>query len=438
MTTEHGRAKAPPSQNYAQMLEELQEKTFGYFRREYNPDTGLIADKTAADSPGSIAATGFGLTCYLVGVENGWMDREEAVQRTLQALRFFWNSEQSDNPKASGYKGFYYHFLDMKSGERVWNSELSTVDTAYLLIGALAAAEYFDRDSEEEQEIRDLADRLYRRVDWRWALDGGATLSHGWRPKEGFIPFCWEGYDESLLLYILALGSSTHALKPGCYEASVAHYSWRDVYGYEYIYGGPLFVHQYPHIWLDLRNIQDDFTREKGVDYFKNSRRATFVHQEYAIRNPKEYKGYGEFFWGITASDGPGPYTGRVNQIDRVFHGYLARGAPFGPDDGTVAPWAVVSSLPFAPEIVLPTIRHFNQMDLQAPNPYGYKATINREFPDGEHEYGWISHYHYGINQGPVVLMIANYQGEFLWELMRGCEPVRIGLRRAGFKGGWL
>ncbi|MFW6069163.1 MAG: glucoamylase family protein [Chloroflexota bacterium] len=431
-------AEPRPSADRAPVLDDLQKQTFSYFRREYNPDTGLIADKTRDGCPGSICATGFGLTCYPVAVEHGWMEREEAIHRTLTLLRFLQNAEQSQSPQATGYKGFYYHFLDLHSGKRAWHSELSTIDTAFLLSGALAAAQYFDHDTEEEQEIRDIADHLYRRVDWRWALNHSATLSHGWKPEHGFLKSRWQGYDESLLLYILALGSPTHPLEPENYEATVADYAWRNVYGYDYVYAGPLFVHQYPHVWLDLHEIQNDYIREKGIDYFENSRRATHIHQQYAIHNPKQFAGYGEFFWGITASDGPGPRTTKVDGIERTFFDYLARGVPDGPDDGTIAPWAVVSSLPFAPEIVLDTIRYFNSLNLQDPNPYGYKATINREYPHDGAAYGWISKYHYGINQGPVVLMIENYQSEFVWRLMRGCEPLRRGLRRAGFRGGWL
>ena len=277
----------------------------------------------------------------------------------LTKLRFFWNSPQGPEPDATGYKGFYYHFLDMETGRRVWECELSTIDSAFLLAGMLTAATYFDHDTEDEHEIRTLADALYRRADWRWAQNGGATLTHGWRPESGFIPHRWEGYDEGLLLYVLGLGSPTYPLPEESYAAWTATYQWKEIYGHEYLYSGPLFTHQLSHMWIDFRGIQDAFMRDRGIDYFENSRRATYVQREYAIRNPLEFEGYGEQCWGITASDGPGWTVRTINGIERRFFDYIARGAPYGPDDGTIAPWAVVASLPFAPEIVLPTIRNF-------------------------------------------------------------------------------
>jgi CYTH domain-containing protein len=420
------------------MLNALQKQTYQYFIHEVNPDNGLIADKSGGNCPASIAATGFALTTYPVVVEDGLLNREEATQRTLKTLRFFWHSAQSEAPDASGYKGFYYHFLDMKDGRRAQQSELSTVDTTLLVAGMLFAAQYFNRETAVETEIRDLADKLYRRIDWQWALDGGTLVKHAWMPEKGFLSYEWEGYDESIPLYILGLGSPTHPLDPASYQASVAKYSWKTIYGYEYIYAGPLFIHQFPHIWIDFRGIQDDYTRQKGIDYFENSRRATYIQQEYAIRNPLAFDGYGQYHWGFTASDGPGPHTMEVDEIERIFFDYIARGVPYGPDDGTVAPWSVVASLPFAPEIVLPTIKKLNALELQAANPYGYKATINQTFPQKNGQNGWVSPYHYGINQGPIVMMIENYQTEMISRLMKQCPSLVNGLQLAGFKVGWL
>ena len=180
--------------------------------------------------------------------------------------------------------------------------------------------------------------------------------------------------------------------------------------------------------------------REKGIDYFENSRRATYVHQQYAIDNPLKFEGYGECCWGITASDGPGPNTLKVNGIQRQFFDYMGRGVPYGPDDGTIAPWAVVASLPFAPEIVLPTLDYFiNQAKLTEANPYGFKATYNPTYPvKSNNPSGWVSPWHYGLNQGPIVLMIENYRTGLLWQLMRESPYIISGLRRAGFRGGWL
>ncbi len=421
------------------MLDKLQRETLDYFLHESNPKNGLILDKTKKDSPASIAATGLALASYPVGVERAFLTREDAITRTLAALRFFASSPQGTEPDATGYRGFYYHFLDLKTGRRAWKCELSTIDSAILLAGALTAAMYFERDTSDEREIRELADSLYRRADWHWAQNNGLTVSHGWHPETGFIKYRWEGYDEALILYALALGSPTFPLPAESYRAWSSTYEWKSIYDVEFLYAGPLFIHQLSHLWLDLRGIQDDFMRGKGIDYFENSRRATLVQQLYAIRNPHQFAQYGEHCWGITASDGPGPMTLRVAGIARNFFGYEARGAPFGPDDGTIAPWAVVASLPFAPEIVLPTVKHFNELHLRGTNPYGFKATFNPTYPDESgRTFGWITPWHYGLNQGPIVMMIENFRTGLLWELMRRCPYVVEGLRRANFRGGWL
>jgi hypothetical protein len=422
-------------------LEAIQRETFSYFIHEANPANGLIRDKTKADWPASIAATGLALASYPVGVERRFWSRSAAVERTLATLRFFWNSPQGPERDATGYKGFYYHFLDMETGRRVWDCELSTVDSAFLLAGALTAGAYFDAETSEEQEIRTLADSLYRRCDWVWAQNDQETLTHGWQPESGFIDYRWEGYDEALLLYVLALASPTHALSPKSYDAWLSTYRWEHCYGYDYVYGGPLFTHQLSHIWIDFRGIQDAFMREKGIDYFENSRRATYVQRCYAMANPLKFAGYGECCWGITASDGPGPGTLKLNGIERTFFDYAGRGVPYGPDDGTLAPWAVVASLPFAPEIVVPAIDFcIHQIKLKNSSPYGFKASFNPTHP-GEpgNSFGcWISPWHFGLNQGPIVLMIENYRSGMLWRLMRGCRYFEAGLRRAGFTGGWL
>ena len=426
-------------------LDKLQRDTFDYFLHETNPANGLVIDKTAPDWPSSIAATGLALACYPVSVERGFMTRAAAAQRTLATLRFFWNSPHGPEPDATGYQGFYYHFLDMQSGRRAWQCELSTVDSAFLLAGALAASVYFNDDSADEQEIRVLGDALYRRADWRWAQNGGATVTHGWKPESGFLPYRWEGYDEALLLYVLGLGSPTHPLPAQSYAAWAATYCWQPSEDKDeslgYLYAGPLFTHQLSHIWIDFRGIQDAFMLEKGIDYFENSRRATYAQQRYAINNPRKFDSYGSDCWGITASEGPGPSVIKMGTIEREFFDYVARGIPDGPDDGTLAPWAVVASLPFAPEIVLPTLDYcIHQAKLTEFKAYGFKASFNPSHP-GEpgNPYGWwVSPWHFGLNQGPIVLMIENHRSGLLWQLMRSCPYIADGLRRAGFKGGWL
>src|SRR5262245_11834724 len=351
-------------------LAELQWTTLNYYLKESNLANGLIRDKTDPTAPASIAAVGMALATIPILVERGVIHRELGATLTLKRLRFFHTSPHGPEADATGYRGFYYHFLDMQPGRRVWECELSTVDSAFLFAGMLTAAAYFDQDVADEAEVRLLADELYRRADWNWARNGGPTLTHGWRPETGFIPHRWEGYDEGLLLNVLGLGSPTYALPPDCYAAYCATYQWKQIYGRELLYSGPLFTHQLSHQWIDFRGIRDQFMRDHGSDYFENSRQATYVQQAYAVRNPHEFVGYSELCWGFTACDGPGWVRRVIGGVEREFFDYYARGAPFGPDDGTVAPWAVVASLPFAPEIVIPTVRNLIRIELGLIAPY--------------------------------------------------------------------
>lgn len=422
-----------------QMLRAVQRDSFAYFQHEVNPANGLVCDKTAPDWPASIAAVGMALTAYPVGVERGWTTHAAALRITLTTLRFLISSEQSDAPDATGCKGLYYHFLDMQTGKRAWCSELSSVDSALLIAGVLTAREYFTSDAADERELRDLADALAARVDWRWLQHDGPAICHGWTPEHGFLPWHWHGYDESLILHALGLGSTTHPLTDDAYGAWTSTFQWRSVEGIEYLHAGPLFTHQMSQVWLDLRGVRDAFMRAHDCDYVENSRRAVQVQQRYAIRNPQHCAMYGAQVWGITASDGPGAHPAGARVAGRTYYDYVARGVPDGPDDGTLAPWAVVASLPFAPEIVLPTIEHYHGMQLHTGNRYGFKASFNATYPsDRHHAVGWVSPYHFGINEGPTVLMIANHLDDAVWRLTRRSAPLRRGLRRAGFTGGWL
>ena len=298
-------------------LGRLQRTTVLYYLHETNPDNGLVRDKTDPDAPCSIAAVGLALATIPAIVERGVVIRKFAAKIARRRLRSLLDLPQGPEPDTAGYKGFFYHFLDIDTGRRVWNCELSTLDSAFLFAGALTCATYFDADTEDEAEVRRLADALYRRADWDWARDGGPTLTHGWKPETGFLPHRYEGYDEGLLLYLLGLGSPTHPLPPESYAAYCATYQWKEIYGRELLYSGPLFTHQLSHLWVDFRGIRDAFMRERGSDYFENSRQATFVQQEYAVRNPLEFEGYGEHCWGFTACDGPG-WIKRVGERGRA------------------------------------------------------------------------------------------------------------------------
>jgi hypothetical protein len=257
------------SSGHARVLLRLQRNSFGYFVHEINRANGLVLDKTSENWPASIAAMGMALAAYPVGVRRKFVSREVAAQLTLAMLRFLAASEQGPAADATGHKGFYYHFLDMETGRRAWQSELSSVDTALLIAGVLAATEFFDGEGHAEAELRGLGRMLYEReqvederVDWAWMLAGRDTLCHGWRPEHGFLPYHWEGYDEALILYLLALGSPTHPIDPVSYDAWCASYEWKTIYGFDYVYAGPLFTHQLSHIWCDFRGIRDRFMRD--------------------------------------------------------------------------------------------------------------------------------------------------------------------------------
>jgi hypothetical protein len=418
-------------------LAQLECDTFRYFSDEMNPDNGLVPDNTRQGAPSSIAAVGFALTAYPIAVERGYLTRDEASRRCLLKLRFFYDRPQGTGPDDIGYKGFYYHFLDMKTGKRVGNCEISTIDSTYLIAGALTAAMYFNRETGDEQEIRRLAEALYARADWHWAQNGAHTVTHGWKPEKGFIKYRWTGYSEALILYVLGLASPTFPLPEESYRAWTRTYKWKELYGHQFLYAGPLFIHHLSHMWIDFRGIQDEYMRGKAIDYFENSRRAIYAQQAYAMRNPKKFVGYGRYSWGITASDGPGPAVRRIKGRSIRYYDYIARSFPHGPDDGTLAPWAVAGSLPFAPEVVLPSLKRLNRDYPEMTNKYGFKCSYNPTFTSGKKK-GWVSEGYYGLDQGPIVMMIENYRSGFIWRLMRSCPYIINGLRRAGFSGGWL
>ena len=419
------------------LLDRLQRAAFDYFPQAINPANGLVADNSRANSPVSIAVVGFALSSYPVAVERGWLPRPEAVQRSLAALRFFRDSDQSGGLESTGYKGFYYHFLDFHTGARVWRSELSMIDTALLIAGALTTSMYFDSNTAEEVELRKIVEMLFLRIDWQWAQDGGETLRQGWKPECGFLHYGWEGYNEAIVLYVLALSSPTHPLEGHCYHAWTGTYQWENVYGYDFLYGGPLFMHQFSHAWIDFRGIKDPFMREKRCDYFENSRRATLVQREYAQRNPNEFAGYDEHCWGLTACDGPSDELPDMAGEPRRLFGYAARGVPYGPDDGTIAGWAPLASLPFTPDITLDAVRHMHLRYPQMLPESRYASSFNPGLASVDHRV-WVSPGNFGLDQGIVVMMIENYRTGLIWRLMRDCPHIRTGLRQAGFRGGWL
>lgn len=431
---------------------DLQKRMFGYFWETTNPVNGLVPDRWPTPSFSSVAAVGFGLAAYPVGVEHHWVTREQAANRVLVTLRFFWNAPQGPEPTGrSGYKGFFYHFLDIQSGTRFSREiELSTVDTAWLVAGALLCQTYFDAANPVEVEIRDLADKIYRRVEWTWPQPRPPLISMGWTPEGGQHHLDWRGYDESMMVYILALGSPTHPIDATAWPAFCSTYQWRDFHGFPHVNFAPLFGHQYTHVFVDFRGIRDAYMRARGIDYFENSRRATLAQRAYAIANPHGWKDYGENVWGLTACDGPLDVTLEFGGTPRRFFTYAARGASALEvrDDGTIAPWAVLASLPFAASVVIPAIEEMHRRwGEHIFGAYGFWDAFNPSFtfPDITPHHGrivpgvaWVDNDYLGIDQGPALLMLENYRSDLLWRLMRSHPAIVQGLRRAGFEGGWL
>ena len=441
----------------APSLDDIEHRTFEFFWQTANPENGLVPDHwpLGKEPFASIAAVGFGLTAYPIGVERGWITRAQAAQRVLTTLKFFADAPQGASEDGdAGYHGFYYHFLDMQTGRRYarW-VEVSTVDTTWLMAGVLFDETYFDQDNAQEREIRKLAEKLYDDVDWTWAQVRPPLISMGWTPGGKFIPQDWKGYNEAMMLYILALGSPDHAIKPDAWNAWTSTYkqTWGTfMSGKPRVGFGPLFGHQYSESWIDFRGIQDAWMRAHDLTYFQNSRRAVIGQHQYAVSGAGRFLGYGADIWGLTACDGPGNTTwdhedGTVTQ----FYGYFARGAGVGEinDDGTIAPTASIASIVFAPDLVLPTIRAmYQRYGKWLYSTYGFYDAFNPTFQlhlplrSGQMVpgVGWFDNQYLGIDQGPILLMIENYRSGFVWHVMRRNPHIRQGLERAGFTGGWL
>ncbi len=408
---------APPASAITdpELIDALERGAFDYFWLEANPANGLIKDRSTPTSPASIASVGFGLSAICVGIDRGFITREQGRDRVLTTLETFWNGPQGDTSGGTmGYKGLFYHFLDMNTGLRVWNSELSSIDTALFLAGALDAAAYFTDADPGEVAIRQLADDLYRRVDWEWMRNNTIGIKMGWNPESGFANFgVWTGYNEAMIMYILALGSPTFPIAANWWFTWTSGYRWETWYGYTYLVFPPLFGHQYSHCWIDYRSIQDGYMRFYESNYFDNSRKATLAQREYCIDNPGGWVGYGPNVWGLTASDYPG--------------GYNARGAPPAQnDDGTITPTAVASSIVFAPEVVIPTLRYWYDNFPWLWGPYGFKDAFNLT-------QAWVATDYIGIDQGPIIMMIDNYRTGAIWDRFMSNPDVLVGLQRATF-----
>jgi hypothetical protein len=406
-STAQPRSAAKPafSQQDDQLLDDMERLSSCFFWEQTNPDVGLIKDRCNARDPASdkntvasIAATGFGLTALCIAVKRGYLFKDEVRPRVLTTLRFL--ADQLPN-----HRGFFYHWADMNTGERVWDSEVSSVDTALLLCGVLTCREFF-----RDEDITRLANTINERIDWTWLSEDTSLLPHGWLPEVGFLPYRWDYYSELMMMYLLAIGSPTHPLPAETWDA------WKRVrFNYEgmrYIGSfAPLFVHQYSQAWFDFRGKSDGY-----ADYFYNSITATKVHMQFCLELGKQFPDYSEDLWGITASDSQ--------------KGYVIWGGPpmMGPIDGTVVPSAAAGSLPFLPAEsmrVLRTIRN------KYPNAWTNYAFVNAFNPLTN----WYDTDVVGIDTGISMLMAENARSAFVWNTFMQSPEAKRGMARAGFHG---
>ncbi|MBX3062213.1 MAG: hypothetical protein KF726_04510 [Anaerolineae bacterium] len=379
----------------AALLDAVARKTFDFFWYESNPANGLIKDRSTLDSASSVASVGFGLSAIPIAIERGWISYEEGYARTLITLKTFASGG------VKGKFGFFFHFVNMQTGDQMWDSEVSSIDTALFLAGAITAGEYF-----KDTEVAALSDQIYRQVDWATFAPNGKFISMGWKPEVGFYDAEWDHFDENPIMYMLALGSPTHPLPAESWTEMK-----RPVYvpgKYIYLPGEPLFVYQYPLAWLDLRDKEDAF-----ANYVNNTKLACQRNQQFSAENAKLYSTYQDGVWGLSASDGP--------------QGYRAYGAAPNNHDGTIAPYASIACLPFTPDAALESMRAMlKRFGSKVWREYGFVSAINAD-------QDWYSREFIGIDQGDILLMIANYQDGFVWKLFMQNEHIQKALKTAGF-----
>ncbi len=422
---------------------ELKNRTFNYFWKLADSTNFQIPDRYPTFPFSSIAATGFGLSTYIVGIENKYISRQEGSDRVKKTLQTLWNLPQGlETSGISGYKGFFYHFLNPNDAKRYKTVELSSIDTGLLMAGVLSCMSYFDDEKDEtEQEIRMLADKLFQRVDWTWMMKHNGRMSMGWHPEKGFIESDWKGYNEAMILLIMAMGSPSHPIPTQSWSKWCATYSLDTFYGQKNVQFDPLFGHQYSHIWIDFREIRDSFMLANNDDYFNNSRKATLSNRAYCIANPGNWTGYGEHCWGLTACDGPANKTLDIDGKERQFFDYRARGACSIQivDDGTISPTAAGGSFPFTPVESEKCLENmWNTYQVKLIGEYGFKDAFNLTYKDDKNPDGWFDIDYLGIDQGPIILQIQNHETALIWDIMKKNPYIIAGLKKAGFKGGWM
>lgn len=380
--------------NKNDLLDTIQKKTFNYFWNEVNLDIGIIKDRNTDYAPCNVAVVGFGMTAIAVGIERGWITKDEGYERVLITLKSF------ENGTIPGKNGFFYHWVEMKEGKRIWESEVSTIDTALFIAGALFAGEYF-----KGTEIEKLADKIYNKVNWQWMMNNGDSLSMGWKPESGFLKARWNGFDESILATFLAIASPTYHIPV---EA------WDEIYrqindDHICLTQETLFVYQYPQCWIDFRDKED-----KYANYFNNLIVAIKYNRKFSMKRSKEYRSYERHIWGLSASDGP--------------KGYRAYGAHDEHHDGTIAPYASVASLSHTPGLSLKAIKTMLKKHGQLIwGKYGFKSAFNVDL-------NWYSKDHIGIDQGDIILMIENYRTGMVWNYFMKNKYVIDGMKKIGFK----
>ena len=400
-----------------EFLDYVQQANFDYFWYAANPANGLVPDRSATGSACSIAAVGFGLTAIGIGIDHGWISRTQGVARVLTTLNTFLQGPQGTSTSGTiGYKGWFYHFLNMNTALRAPASELSSIDTTLLLSGILYSKQYFNRTNADETSIRTMADTIFNRVDWNWMAQGTSAVSMGWFPPGTFIAGNWVGYDEGMILYLLGLGIATNPLPASAWSYWTNGYTWATYYGESFVPFPPLFGHEYSHCWVDFRHIADSYMNSHSSTYFENSRRAALAQRAYCIANPLGRLGYSSNVWGLTACDGPA--------------GYMAHGAPPAlNDDGTIAPTAPGGAMAFTPEYSLPTLQYFYaHYRRNIWTAYGFRDAFNlNQNP------AWYGSDELGIDQGPIVIMIENYRTQRPWRLFMQNAEIQRGLQQAGF-----
>ncbi len=422
---------------------DLKRRTFGFFWDRIDTATFQTDDRFPTTQFTSIAATGFGLAAYTVGIHNGYITREAGALRVLKTLDWMWRSAQGDAPVGmTGNHGLFYHFLNYGSGTRFKTNELSTIDTGLLMAGILTCQSYFDGSDGNESRIRSLADSLFLRVEWDWAMNGQESMSMGWHPEKGFIPSTWNGYNEAMILLIMAIGSPTHPIPASAWQTWCSTYRWDNFYGFEHVNFSPLFGHQYSQMFIDFRGIRDPYMQSRNMDYFENARRATLANRAYCIENPKKFRDYSENIWGLTASDGPANETRDINGRQVTFATYSAKGASavYINDDGTIAPTAAGGSIPYEPEICLRTLGAMKEKyGSRVYREYGFIDAFNPTYTfDPKQPDGWFDVDYLGIDQGPILIQLENYETGLVWEILKKNSYIISGLRKAGFTGGWL